>query len=207
METPRVVIFDLGKVLVDFDYGLAAEKFCANCALKPEAVRSVLTSEILNRYETGLMTRTEFYEEICRATGFAGDIEQFGSFFADIFTPIEPMVELHAALRARGVPTYIFSNTNDLAIAHIRHNFPFFRNFDGYILSYEVGAMKPEAKIYEAAERQSGHRGSNLLYIDDRPENLVTAEARGWQVILQETPDKTLAAVRQSGLLDRRAGG
>ncbi len=58
------------------------------------------------------------------------------------------MIALHAELRGRGVPTYIFSNTNDLAIEHIRRNFPFFKNFVGYIYSYEIGAMKPDARIY-----------------------------------------------------------
>ena len=111
------------------------------------------------------------------------------------------MVELQAALRQRGLPTYIFSNTNDLAIAHIRRNFPFYGNFDGYILSYEHGVMKPEAGLYEVVERKCGRRGAEILYLDDRPENIAAGAARGWQVILQETPEKTLAAVEGMGLL------
>ena len=91
-------------------------------------------------------------------------MEEFGEFFADIFTAIPPMIELHAGLRRRGIPTYIFSNTNDLAIEHVRRNFPFFRDFDGYIYSYEVKAMKPDAKIYEAMEklRRTARRGHSL---------------------------------------------
>ncbi len=65
------------------------------------------------------------------------------------------MIELHAELRQRGFKTYIFSNTNDLAIEHIRRNFPFFQNFDGYIFSYEVKSMKPGPAIYEALERMA----------------------------------------------------
>ena len=68
------------------------------------------------------------------------------------------MVQLQAALRQRGLPTYVFSNTNELAAEHIRRNFPFYANFDGYILSYEHGAMKPDARLYEVVERQSGRR-------------------------------------------------
>jgi HAD superfamily hydrolase (TIGR01509 family) len=101
------------------------------------------------------------------------------------------------------LPTYIFSNTNELAIHHIRRNFPFFANFDGYILSYEHGAMKPGAKLYEVVERTSGHRGAEILYLDDRPENVEAGAARGWQAILQENPDKTRAAIAALGLLNR----
>jgi len=162
----------------------------------------IALSPLLLKYETGLISREDFFGSVCEATGYCGDIEEFGSFFADIFTPIDPMVELHTALRQARIPTYIFSNTNDLAISHIRKNFPFFNNFDGYILSYEVGAMKPDAKIYEALERMAGKRGPDVLYLDDRLENVSAGAARGWQVILQETPEKTLEAIRKLGLLN-----
>ncbi len=69
------------------------------------------------------------------------------------------MVQLQAALRQRGLPAYIFSNTNELAAEHIRRTFPFYANFDGYILSYQHGAMKPDARLYEVVERESGRRG------------------------------------------------
>jgi FMN phosphatase YigB (HAD superfamily) len=202
IQQPSVVVFDLGKVLVDFDYTIAAKKIASKGTLLAEKVYECIGSPLLFKYETGLITREEFFSAICEATGYCGDIEEFGGFFADIFTPIDPMVELHGALRKAKIPTYIFSNTNDLAVSHIRKNFPFFNNFDGYILSYEVGAMKPDAKIYEALEKMAGKRGSDVLYLDDRLENVSAGAARGWQVILQESPEKTLTAVRKLGLLN-----
>jgi len=112
------------------------------------------------------------------------------------------MIQVHAALRQRGVPAYIFSNTNELAVNHIRRSFPFYANFDGYILSYQHGFMKPDARLYEVVERQSAHRGAELLYLDDRPENVAAGAARGWQVILHQTPEQTQAEIRKLGLLD-----
>ena len=109
------------------------------------------------------------------------------------------MVQLQAALRQRGLPSYIFSNTNELAVEHIRQSFPFFAKFDGYILSYEHGVMKPDAALYEVVERKCGRRGAEILYLDDRPENVDAGAARGWQVILQESPEKTLGG-RPEGL-------
>jgi FMN phosphatase YigB (HAD superfamily) len=206
IQQPSVVVFDLGKVLVDFDYTIAAKKIAAKGTLLAEKIYEFIAlSPLLFKYETGLITREEFFSAVCEATGYCGDIEEFGGFFADIFTPIDSMVELHGALRKAKIPTYIFSNTNDLAVSHIRKNFPFFNNFDGYILSYEVGAMKPDAKIYEALEKMAGKRGSDVLYLDDRLENISAGAARGWQVILQETPEKSLAAIQKLGLLNGRS--
>ena len=60
--------------------------------------------------------------------------------------------------------------------------------------------MKPQAKLYEVVERMTKRRREQMLYIDDRPENIAAGAARGWQTILQETPEKTLAAVeKQTG--------
>jgi FMN phosphatase YigB (HAD superfamily) len=192
-----VVVFDLGKVLVDFDYTPATQKIAAHSVRPPEDLHShVGGSPLLIQYETGLITRHDFFDEVRRATGFQGDLAEFGGFFADIFTPIPPMIELHAELRRSGIPTYIFSNTNDLAIEHIRKNFPFFKNFDGYIFSYEVKAMKPDAKIFEALEAMTCRRGADILYIDDRPENITAGAARGWRTILHESPEKSRATLK-----------
>lgn len=202
MTKPSVVVFDLGKVLVDFDYSRAGRRIAAQSRLSATEVQDYLDhSPLLFRYETGLMTRQEFFETVRAHTGFRGSITEFGNFFADIFTEMPAMTALHAALRAKGIPTYIFSNTNDLAIEHIRRTFPFFSNFDGYIFSYEVGAMKPDAKIYAALEQLTGKRGAEIVYLDDRAENIAAGAARGWQTILQTAPATSQAAIKTLGLL------
>jgi len=197
-----VVAFDLGKVLVDFDYSIAAWKIAAHSQKSPAKIQALITqSSFIIDYEIGRLTRREFYERVREATGFGGTLEEFGGFFADIFTEIPPMIELHAGLHRRGLPTYILSNTNDLAIEHVRRNFPFFRNFDGYIFSYEVRALKPDAKIYEALEKLTGRRGADIVYLDDRPENVAGGAAHGWRTILHETPEKSRAALEHFKLL------
>lgn len=198
----KAVVFDLGKVLVDFDYGIAGRKLAARATMAPgELGQFLVHMPLIMRYETGLITSEQFYQEVRAASGFLGDMDEFASLFADIFTPIEPMVQLQAQLRRLGFPTYVFSNTNELSIRFIRRNFPFFQNFDGYILSYEHGSMKPDARLYEVVEARSGCHGSEILYLDDRPENVEAGAARGWQVILQETPEKTRQAIDKLGVL------
>jgi HAD superfamily hydrolase (TIGR01509 family) len=111
------------------------------------------------------------------------------------------MIELHAALRSKGIPTFIFSNTNELAVAHIRRAFPFFAGFDGYVFSYEHGAMKPQPRLYEVVEEMTGRREKEILYLDDRAENVAAGAARGWHAVLQETPEQSWAALKSAGLL------
>jgi len=199
--TPAI-IFDLGKVLVDFDYTIAARKIAARSAKAPADLHAFLgSSPLLVDYESGRLTRQQFYQAVSDAIGFTGGLDEFGGFFADIFSEMPAMTALHAELRRRGFKTYIFSNTNDLAIEHVRRNFPFFANFDGYLFSYEVGAMKPLPEIYAAMEAMAGRRGADLIYIDDRAENIAAGVARGWRAILHETPEKTRAALASWGIL------
>ena len=197
-----VFIFDLGKVLVDFDYSIAAQKIAARSDKAPADLHAFLgSSPLLVDYESGRLTRQTFYEAIRDAIGFRGDLTEFGNYFAEIFTEMPGTIALHAELRQRGFKTFIFSNTNDLAIEHVRRDFPFFKNFDGYIYSYEVGAMKPLPEIYSAMEKLCRRSGADLIYIDDRAENIAAGAARGWRAILHESPEKTRQALARLGIV------
>jgi FMN phosphatase YigB (HAD superfamily) len=202
---PEIVIFDLGKVLVDFDYSICARKLSAKGKLPPEEVQRLIDhSPLLFRYETGQIDRAEFHREICKLTGYGGTLEEFGPAFSDIFTPIEPMIALHAELRRQNIPTFILSNTNDLAAGHIRRAFPFFSNFDAYIFSFEQRVMKPDPRIYEITERITGRRGAQILYLDDRLENVEPARQRGWHTAHHQKPTDTIRALQQLGLVPQR---
>ena len=194
MTRPEVVVFDLGKVLLDFDYGRLARNMQGHCEISFEDLLSALNqSQLLHRYETGLITSQAFFDEVKLLSKFRHDFERFEPLFADIFTPIPEMIEFHGRLRQRDVPTFIFSNTNEMAVGHIRREYPFFSNFAGYILSYEHRSMKPDVRIYEVVEETTGHKGGEILYIDDRSENIEAGAQRGWQTIQHIEPRHTIA--------------
>lgn len=199
---PSAVVFDLGKVLLEFDYGPVVRHVAARSRVSLAAMHELLlVSPLLGEYERGELDSVAFHRRIVDATGYAEDYGPFAALFADIFAEIPAMVRLQADLRAAGVPTFIFSNTNDLAIGHIRRNFPFFGGFDGYVLSYEHGSMKPDGALYAVVERMTGRSGAELLYLDDRPENHEAGLARGWQAVLHTDPAESRARVVASGLL------
>jgi FMN phosphatase YigB (HAD superfamily) len=204
MIQPKAVIFDLGKVLLDFDYRIAGQKLAARSnKAAQEFTDLLLHPHILLQYETGLMSEEEFFQAVCKVTGYGGNFSEFSSSFGDIFTPIEPMIALQAELRQKGYPTYIFSNTNQLAVDHVRKVYPFFANFNGYVFSFEHRCMKPNPGLYEAVEKSSGRSGPELLYLDDRLENIEAGSARAWQTILHETPEKTRAQMEILGMLNQ----
>lgn len=186
---PEVAVFDLGKVLLDFDYGLALERLVPSKEDAPGLNQETLMeSPVFNQFERGELDERAFYRELKDLAGFADSFDGFRSKYCDIFTEISVMIDAWERLRSVGVATWILSNTNALAVDWIRERYPFFNQFDGHVCSHEVGSMKPDAAIYEALEAATGATGPNILYVDDRLENVVAAAQRGWRVVHQTNP-------------------
>ena len=196
VHTPKAVVFDLGKVLLNFDYGRAAEALAPLTRIDAASIRQLIDqSPLLHQFETGLISFDQLLGIFTQETGYRGDVKTFHTAFGDIFSEIPPMVELHRQLHARGIPTHVLSNTNEIAVEWVRKGFPFFARFNSYIYSHEVRAMKPAPAIYAALESSAGFTGPDLLYIDDRPENIDAAIERGWQSLLHHDPAVTIPEV------------
>ena len=78
MQKPSAVVFDLGKVLLDFDYGKVAARMLKYCDLPRDTIIHALNqSPLLHRYETGLMTTNDFFEEVKSASKFCGQFHRW----------------------------------------------------------------------------------------------------------------------------------
>jgi HAD superfamily hydrolase (TIGR01509 family) len=202
MSSGRAVIFDLGKVLLDFDYSLVIQRLAkAGSASEGQVRQTLLETSLLLDYESGQLDSVTFHDRLRSALALELDYATFREQFGDIFTPIPGMIEAHSAVCARGFPTFVFSNTNEIAIAHIREYYPFFSKFDGYVLSYEVGAMKPSETIYASLEQRADCAAADLFYLDDRPENVEAACARGWRAHVHTGTESSLTALRDAGFV------
>lgn len=201
MNPPAAVVLDLGKVLLDFDYGIAVRELALHSRLTPQEIqRLLLHTPLLGDYESGRLSSYQFFQAFRDQAGYSEPYEVFRRSFGEIFSPIEPMIALQQALKRHGVPTFLFSNTNEIAIDHIRRRFPFVEGFTAAVLSFEVGGMKPDAPIYEVVERVTGRAGPDLIYLDDRPENIDTALGRKWRGVVHQDPALSRAALRDAGL-------
>ncbi len=188
---PKVLYFDLGKVLLEFSH----ERMCAQMAKvagsTPEVVWDALFSEgacraAQIRLETGHLTTDEFFDHFCQATGSSPDRQRLAQAVCDIFAPIEPMWQFTRDLAAAGNRLALLSNTNAVQWQYITDGrFPPVAIgrpasvFDWAILSYEVGSMKPDRAIYEAAIERAGVAPHEIFFTDDRPENVEGARAAG----------------------------
>ena len=93
---------------------------------------------------------------------------------------IEGMAEIVGEILNMNLVPIFFSNISDIHYECVIRKLSFVERIGGAVLSYEVGDVKPNSPIYEVMERDFCNGGVPALYLDDRPENIASAIARGW---------------------------
>ncbi len=185
------LVFDLGNVLIDLDNDFYGKGWPAGINEKEQASFTdwVAQEGLWLKYEKGEIETAGFVDVLCSRLGISP--KQVTTYWNQILLGIQPKrFDLLAQLQQR-FPLYVLSNTNQLHIEWVRNHvkelgIPDFetRFFKEIFYSYEVGAVKPEPAIYAAAEAGIKLSPKQLLFIDDRAENIEAAKARGWQAVL-----------------------
>ena len=172
----QAVIFDIGNVLLTFDYFIAERALVAHTGIDaPPSVEDLHPLRI--DHETGRIPREDFIRTVREAFAHDGPEDHF----MDIWTRMNtPMVEWARSLHGK-TPLYLLSNIGCIHHDHIFEEYDFFGTlFDDGIYSYKAGVMKPEQRIFELARNQFGVNPSATLYIDDLEENVRGAESVGF---------------------------
>jgi len=176
----KAFIFDIGNVLLAFDFDRALNRITPLCEFAITAERKAACDAIKNEYERGFMDRAEFLRQIYEQLGYRGTDAEFVSAWQEIFTENAPMVELVRSLKGR-LPIYLLSNTSDLHMDYVFREYPFFNLFENAVYSYRAGCMKPEPKIYEITIQQLGVKPEETVFIDDLPKNVEAALQAGFR--------------------------
>ena len=174
----RAFLFDIGNVLLKFDFGLAMRKISAQAEVSDPAVTMARFDQIKMAYEDGQMDRGAFLRGAFDVLRYRGTEAEFIAAWEDIFVPNEPMVALVEKLHGR-FPLYLLSNTNDIHRDYFFRQYPVFQRFTAGIYSYEAKASKPGRKIYETAQEQLGLEPKTTFFIDDLLPNIEMARTLG----------------------------
>ena len=180
----RSIISDLGKVLIQFDNAIFYRKISAFTphSLSEIASRVNVHTSIAQAFDKGQLSPRQFYAAASKALDADVEYKEFFAMYNDVFTLIPPVVETLDRLKSF-YRMVMLSNTDVERFGFIRQRFPEVLVFDDYVLSYEVGSMKPESAIYEVALEKAQAAPQECLFIDDRPENITAAQKFGIRTI------------------------
>ena len=168
-------LFDIGKVLLDFNFETSLKSFLPPDHLDPASALSELLAE-KDEFESGRISVSDYTDWALAILGSTASHEAFHHAWRHIFTPNEPMWKTVRTLHANGHRLILFSNTNAIHCPWIFETYSEFSLFHGAILSYEVDSIKPEPEIYRHAIEKYSLTPSQTLYIDDLPANIATGK-------------------------------
>ena len=186
----RAVLFDLGGVVLDIDFGRAVASWSRHSRLPAERVRELFAfDEPFRQHETGRLDDAGYFAHLRQLLALDCELAQVEAGFNAIFiAEIRETVELLAALTGR-LPCYAISNTNPAHVRHMRRAFPgLLDRFDHVFTSHEIGHRKPQPESFQHVLRAIGLPAPDVLLFDDLQPNVEAARALGLQAVLVKGP-------------------
>lgn len=203
LPRPEAVIFDIGNVLIEWQPEARFDRFIGP-SRRAALFAAVDLHEMADAIDRGAGFR-DTVEATARAhPEFAADILIWRDRWSELAGPaIDHSVRLLHAVRKAGVPVFALTNYGHDSFALSAEVHPFYHAFDRHFISANLGVTKPDARIYEIVETESGIAPERLLFTDDKAENIAAAEARGWQGHVFDGPAGWAARLVAAGLLTK----
>jgi len=185
----EVILFDLGNVILPFNNYQIAEKLSRFSQEKEFQDPQKIFSHIfdfqggaINPFDAGKLSPEQFFQSLKGTLRLSITFEEFIPIWTDIFIEDREVSEIILSLKGRR-RLGLLSNTDLLHFNYILSKFPMIRNFEKYILSYEVGSKKPDVRIFQEAMKWASVEPEKILFIDDTRSHVEVALSLGMQAI------------------------
>jgi FMN phosphatase YigB (HAD superfamily) len=185
----RIVVFDLGGVMIKLAGGWRGACACAGIpyrAFVETPAYDLLIEQLETRISTGVITIDEYCRHLSTFLQELYNPHEIAAIYQAVIQEEFPGIyELVHGLRDAGYETACLSNTcdphwNDLTdpakypgIAALHHKHA----------SHLFGVAKPDLHIYQCFEQATGFRSGEILFFDDRPDNIAAARQCGWHAL------------------------
>jgi glucose-1-phosphatase len=197
----RTVIFDLGKVIVPFDFTRGYKMMEELCGIPAADIpRRIGTTDLVTRFETGLISPQDFVAELSALLGLDIGYDRFCEIWSSIFLPHTLIPDRMLARLRERYRLLLLSNTNAIHFGMIRANYSFLPYFHDLVLSHEVKAMKPSPAIYREAIRKAGCAAGECFFTDDIPAYVEAAKKEGIDAVQFLSLEKLVRDLHDRGI-------
>ncbi len=175
-----LIIFDLGRVLIDFDFRRVIRRLRLHSALSEKQIHDFfIGTPLWDAFERGRFSPEVFFKELSRELGLKKiDFAAFTEVWNNIFTEKHDTVALLRQLKNH-YRTAILSNVNEMHWMHVKRRHSFIEWFDYPVASYAVGLRKPEAAIFRYILQLAGVAPCRAVFIDDLETHVLAARSLG----------------------------
>ena len=203
--TDKVIVFDLGKVIFDYDVNIISKslsKYSSEQTLFNNMESFMFSNEdLFAKYEKGLVSSIEFYKKMVDILSLKNlSFEKFSDIWNNIFTPKQEVIDLIISLSYR-YELALLSNTNELHFDFLyKKHSDFFMNFKKLHLSYLMNLRKPEKEIYEQVVRIHNVEPCNVFFTDDNQQNVYSAMIVGIKAYTFKNVSKLIQDLNSFGI-------
>lgn len=203
MQTIEAVLFDYGMVLSAPPLERAWEAMKQVTGLEESTFHAAYWAP-RHAYDRGTHTGAAYWQAVGEHAGLQLAAEQIEALLRldnELWTELNlPMVAWAGRLQQAGVRTGILSNLGDAMAAGVLAKFDWIGRFDHCTWSHAVKLAKPEAAIYRLAAEGLKAAPEDVLFIDDREDNIAGAEAVGMVTVRYTTHDAFLQEMAARGM-------
>lgn len=181
MTAPKVLLFDLGGVVIEVDFRRAFDHWGHAAGVDPDRIAErYLPDEAYERHERGELSSQDYFAHLRDRLGLdLPDADMAEGWNRILPGEIPGMAAVLRGLEGR-IPLYLFSNTNPAHAEFFTQRFGRLLNhFDGIFLSSDLGHRKPEKHAFEAVCSRIGVHPRDVLFFDDSDVNVVGARKAG----------------------------
>jgi 2-haloacid dehalogenase len=205
--TIKAVVFDIGNVLIEWQ----PERFY-DSVIGQDRRRAMFEAVDLHAMNDKVDMGHHFTETIYATAeeypDWRPEVRMWHDRWIEMASPvIDHSVRLMRALQAKGIPVFSLTNFGIQSYDHAATHYGFLRQFDRDFISGYMAVIKPDPTIYRMLEETSGLSGADLIFTDDRADNIAAAQARGWRAHLFEGPQGWADRLVAEGLLTRDEAG
>lgn len=187
------IIFDLGGVLIDLDWDKVCSPLSQLSDQSLDAVsaisKEVRNGPIVESSMLGHLTPVDFHQAICAKIQVDVAFDQFIEIWNRLLVENKPMASFVEEL-GLSHRLILASNTDAIHIAHSMEHFRVLRQFERYFLSNEMGLLKPDPAYFQYILDELKIPPTDCIFIDDRPENVLSARSLGINGLVFESMDK-----------------
>jgi FMN phosphatase YigB (HAD superfamily) len=197
----RLIVSDFGGVICTFDYRIFCERLAHRIGRTADEVFArVFGGDLQLAFERGALSGQAYHQEVMGLLRAEIPYVEFFRMYGDIFTEIPATCDLLRRLATR-YPLYLLSDTNEIHFGYVRQTVGVVRLFEQFVVSYEVGVLKPDPRIYQEVLRRSGLPAEACVFIDDRPGNVEGARRVGMQALLFQSAERCAADLKSLGVV------
>jgi 2-haloacid dehalogenase len=180
---PRAVVFDVGRVLYEWDIRHLYAKLIEDAAQLDWFLAHVVTEAWHGQHDAGLPIRAMIAQR-CEEFPEQADLIRlyYPRWLETVPGPIAGSHAIVRALSARGIPLFAITNFGADTWTMFRPGESVFDLFADIVVSGFEKLVKPDPAIFELAAGRFGHSPGEMLFIDDNHANIASAAALGWQV-------------------------